>query len=348
MDYSRVRHAGHTFEWRQRGGKNHGSWHSSLAAGRTDSGNHSACAVVALKVARMAVHPAAAIPAIPVSETAPDAAPVSAVSWAAIFAGAVTAAAVSLLLAALGTGLGFASISAWPNSGASVATFSIMTAVWLIVMQWVASGVGGFLTGRLRTKWTGVHTHEVFFRDTAHGFVMWAFATVITVAVVTFAAAGVAREGTRAASTVAAGAMEGAAQNASTPGSVSAYSVDSLLRTSPSTASSGAGNPAETRAEATRILATAFGESGVSAPDKTYLAQLVASRTGLSEAEAEQRVDTVIAQVKAAEVKARQAAEAARKVAATTSIFTALAMLVGAFIACVAAALGGRERDLHI
>src|SRR5262245_44329081 len=101
----------------------------------------------------MAAHPAFA----PYAVDAPaDVSPGSARSWAGIFAGAMAAAAVSLLLAALGTGLGFASISAWPNSGASAATFSVMTAIWLIVMQWVASGVGGFLTGRLRTKWSGL------------------------------------------------------------------------------------------------------------------------------------------------------------------------------------------------
>jgi hypothetical protein len=83
----------------------------------------------------------------------------------------------------------------------------------------------------------------------------------------------------------------------------------------------------------------------VPASDKTYLAQLVAVRTGLSQADSEKRVDDVIAQEKAVEVKARQAADATRKAGAYLSIFTALSMLVGAFIACVAAALGGQQRD---
>src|ERR1044071_2860954 len=151
----------------------------------------------------MSVSSAAATPLEPV---AADESPVSAVSWAAVGAGAAVAAAISLLLAALGTGLGFASISAWPGAGASAATFSVMTAIWLIVMQWIASAVGGYVTGRLRTKWTDLHTHEVFFRDTANGLVTWAAATVVTVAVVALTAAGVAREGTRAVASVAAGA----------------------------------------------------------------------------------------------------------------------------------------------
>ena len=295
----------------------------------------------------MAIHPAAAVP---VTSTGANESAVSAVSWAAIFAGAVTAAAISLLLAALGTGLGFASISAWPNAGASAEAFSVVTAIWLVIMQWLASGVGGFVTGRLRVKWAGLHTHEVFFRDTAHGFAMWAAATVITASVVALAAGGVAREGTRAASTIVAGAAQGATQaGTNAAGNVSAYSVDQLFRAAPSAAPSSAetATSADKSGEAARILATALGKEGLSSDDRAYLAQLVAARTGLSQADAEQRVDRVVSQVKAAETKAREAADAARKIAATTSIFTALAMLIGAFIACVAAALGGRERDQH-
>ncbi len=160
------------------------------------------------------------------------------------------------------------------------------------------------------------------------------------------AAGGIAREGARAASTVVAAGAQGAArEHASFTRQVSAYSVDTLFRAAPSsgnTAPTAAApsSPAETRAEVTRILATALGKEGLTDADKAYLVQLVASRTGLSTAEAEQRVDAVVAQVKAAELKARQAADQARKVASITSIFTALSMLIGAFIACVAAAIG--------
>src|ERR1700751_1470733 len=104
----------------------------------------------------------------------PVEAPLSGVSWPAVIGGAFTAAAVSLILLALGSGFGLASISPWSGSGASVTTFTIVGGIWLLVTQWLASGVGGYVTGRLRTKWAGLHTHEVFFRDTANGFIMWA------------------------------------------------------------------------------------------------------------------------------------------------------------------------------
>lgn len=264
----------------------------------------------------------------------------SAVSWPAIIAGAFVAVSVSLILLALGSGLGLASVSPWSGSGASATTFTAMTAIWLIVVQWLASGMGGYLTGRLRTKWVQTHNNEVFFRDTAHGFVTWALATVVTVALVTSAASSIVGAGVQAASTVAAGAAEGAgavAQNAVGP-----YDVDMLFRSSrpDPTASS-----ADTRAEATRILAKALTDEGLSAADRKYLAELVAARTGITAEEAHQRLDSVTAQVKAADAKVRQAADAARKAGALASLYTALSLLIGAFIASAAAALGGRQRD---
>jgi len=265
----------------------------------------------------------------------------SAVSWPAIFAGAAVAAAASLLLVALGSGLGLASISPWRNDGASAMTFTVTAAIWLIVVQWIASGLGGYLTGRMRTKWVGTHTHEVFFRDTAHGFVTWAVATVITAIIVASAASAAISGGARAASSIASGAAQVGATAASTAqGSSGEYEIDSLFRSS----SANAVSP-DVRAEALRILVKGIGQGEISAADRAYLTELIAARTGISQSDAQQRLDSAIAQLKAAEVKAREVADAARKAASAASIFTALSMLIGAFIACVAAAIGGGQRD---
>ena len=274
----------------------------------------------------------------------------SGVAWPAIFGGAFAAAALSLIVLALGSGFGLASVSPWSNTGASATTFTVMTAIWLIVVQWLASGLGGYLTGRLRTKWVGLHTHEVFFRDTANGFLTWAVATVIGAAFLASAAAsvvsGTATVVAGVASGAAAGASQGVAEQASqsvgTIADPTAYFVDSLYRTDHPSANVSDG---DVRAQSSRILLNGLRNGDVTAPDKTYLVLLVADRTGLSQADAAKRVDEVIAQAKAVEVKARQAADTARKAGAYLSIFTALSMLVGAFIACVAAALGGQQRD---
>lgn len=314
----------------------------------------------------MAYNTAAASPrAVPTGTVVAESANVSAVSWAAVWAGALGAVAISVILIELGIGLGFSSTSAWPNSGASLATLGVMGGVWLILVQWIASGIGGYLAGRLRTKWTGLHTDEVFFRDTAHGFLAWSLGTVIGVLLIAIGSATVIN----ATSRVASGAAQGAASAGTAAATSSAaspvqpiqdrYYADMLFRPAPANtaASNGAttGAPAaqangtrtadDDRAVALRIFARDLPSGNLTPDDRTYLAQTVAARDGISQAEAEQRVDQTVAQIKNAEDQARQAAEKARKAAAFGSIATALAMLVGAFIASVSAALGGKLRD---
>jgi len=241
----------------------------------------------------------------------------SAVSWPAIIAGAVVAAATSLVLLILGSGLGFAMASPW--GAPSVTSFTVMAGIWFIIIQWVASCVGGYLTGRLRTRWIDLHTHEVFFRDTAHGFLAWALSTLLVAALVASAGSF---------------AVGSASREASAP---DAYTLDSLFRSGQVDASPAA---AATRAEAARIVARATVNGGLLPDDRRYLGEMVAARTGLSVAEAEDRVDTVI-------TAAKTAADNARKAASAAAIFTALAMVIGAFIASVSAALGGQLRDEH-
>jgi hypothetical protein len=170
----------------------------------------------------------------------------SAISWSAVLAGAVVAIAISLTLLMVGSAFGLASISPWPGVGAKPTTFTIGAGIWLIVMQWLSSALGGYIAGRMRTRWSSLHTDEVFFRDTAHGLLTWATATLV-VAMVTVLAA--------------------------TLSSIAAQPTDAQLT--------------------------------------------------------------------------NEAAEAARKVAVAFATFTAIAMVVGAFIASVCGAIGGALRDKH-
>jgi hypothetical protein len=265
------------------------------------------------------------------SDTVTGEANSSGVSWPAVIAGTVVAAATSLFLLALGSGLGLASISPWSGSGVSLTTFTVMTAIWLIVVQWAASGLGGYITGRLRSKWVRTHTYEVFFRDTAHGLIMWALASVLGVLLLGSTVVSALGTGARAAASASSGAVDATA-SAANP-----YNIDTLFRSSHPDANGLASN---TSLEATRILGHALTAGQMPSADRTYLAQLVAARGGLSQEQAEQRVDAVMTQ-------AREAADAARKASAMASIYIALSMLIGAFIAGVAAAMGGRVRDMH-
>ncbi|MDB5395008.1 MAG: hypothetical protein JWM91_2514 [Rhodospirillales bacterium] len=283
-------------------------------------------------------------------DTYEGAPPASAVSWGAIIAGAVAAVATTIILLVLGTGIGFSMVSPWYGAGASAATVGVSAVVWLVIVQWLSSGVGGFLAGRLRSRWVRLHTDEMFFRDTAHGFLAWSAASVAGALIFASVAAtgigGVVRGTVDVTSAAAAG---GAAQ-AGTQGAASRaengimeYFVDSLFRSTTAPQS----DRSDYRAEAVRILATSMhgGQVTLSSEDRTYLAQMVATRTGLTQPEAEQRIDGVIVKLNDAATKAKQAADIARKRAAQLAIVSALAMLVGAFIASTAAAIGGRMRD---
>jgi hypothetical protein len=269
-----------------------------------------------------------------------------AVSWGAIVAGAVAAVATTLILLAIGAGVGLSMISPWSGVGASAGTVGVSAVVGLVVTQWVASGIGGFLAGRLRSKWASLHTHEVFFRDTAHGFLSWALATVVGAllfaSVTATGVSGVAKGGADVAAAGAMGAAQGAAGKGDSAGDANGYFIDTLYRSN-----NAADDKSDPRAETGRILvrSTHNGQVALSPEDKTYLAQLVAGKTGLSPQDAGQRVDTVVAQINDAAVKAKQAADVARKRAAQLAIVSALAMLVGAFIAATAGAIGGGIRD---
>ena len=263
----------------------------------------------------------------------------SAVSWAAVFAGAATGVAASLILLAVGAGMGLASVSPWANLGASLTTFTVMTAIWLIFVQWVASGLGGYVTGRFRTRWVGTHEHEVFFRDTAHGLLTWSVATLIAVVFVSSSAL----VAVRSATSVAGSAAQATGEAHQTPTDAFAYDVDDLYRsTRPEDATTD-----HSRAETATILANGALRGSLPAADRGYLVQLVAARTGITPAEAQSRVGAVVAREQAMQQQAREAADAARRAGAKLAFSTALAMLIGAFIACVAAALGGQQRDEH-
>src|SRR6202167_2718244 len=149
----------------------------------------------------------------------------SAVSWGAIAAGAVGAAALTLLLIAFGAGLGLSGVSPWSDSGVSASTFKTGTGIYLVCVAVMSSAVGGYLAARMRTKWVGVHSHEVFFRDTAHGFIAWAFATLISASALSSATSYLAN------GTVA--GLGGAASQSARSVNPAEISVDKLFRTDP-------------------------------------------------------------------------------------------------------------------
>src|SRR5581483_9563844 len=196
-------------------GGHYGSRNSALAARGADPRHHPHHAPLAL---RRNIMVTTVVDDVTTARTAVAARTGSAVSWGSIIGGAVAAAAVATILLALGSGIGLSAVSPWPGSGISATTFGMTGAVWLVITQWLSSGLGGYLSGRLRTKTVGLHTDEVFFRDTAHGFLSWALSTLIGVGLLAAAMTWAATEAARNASMVTAGTAAGVSQGASQQG----------------------------------------------------------------------------------------------------------------------------------
>jgi hypothetical protein len=252
-----------------------------------------------------------------------------AVSWGAVLAGAAAAAAFSLILLVLGSGLGLTALSPWGDRSGSAAKFGFAAIVWVMVTQIMASGLGGYLAGRLRARYVRAQADETYFRDTAHGFVAWAIATLFAAGVLASALSGLG-------STVARATSEAA-------GGPSAYLMDSLLRRD---LEASARNPMaggflltpETRAEIGRIYVQALTTPAMSEPDLKYVSGLVSASTGSSAADAERRVQQVFTQ-------AKEAADKARKALIHATLWLFVSLLAGAFAASWFAVIGGRERD---
>jgi hypothetical protein len=255
---------------------------------------------------------------------------VSGVSWPAVAAGAVVSLALTLVLLSFGTGLGLSVVSPWSGSGVSATTFKIGTGIYLVVMAMLASSIGGYIAGRLRSRWIGVHSDEVYFRDTAHGFIAWAFASVL-------GAILLATPATSLIGGAVTGASQGAASSASQAGPMDGY-VDTLMRSDAPAAQTSA-SPQDSRGEMVRLFTRSFKSGSELKPaDREYVVKVVAARTGLAQPEAEKRVNEVVTQVKAD-------LDAARKASAQLAFWLTASLLLGAFCASLAATEGGGLRD---
>ena len=302
----------------------------------------------------------------------------SAVSWAAVFAGAIAAAALALIFLILGLGLGMTAVSPWASQGVGAGTFGIAATVWLTVTQVLAAGLGGYLAGRLRTKWVAVHTDEVYFRDTAHGFLAWAVAALVTASALASATGAIVSSGVQAGAAIAGTAVTGAVGAATAAASggggdsagrsasdAGSYFIDSLFRkdnasaTASANTSAGSANADATSAssattsaaEVSRIFISSLRTGTLPAEDVRYVGQVVAQRTALSQADAEKRVNETFTRMQTklreTENASRETADKTRKASAYAALWIFVSLLTGAFAASLAATFGGRRRDLQ-
>jgi hypothetical protein len=254
---------------------------------------------------------------------------VAGISWPAVAAGAVVTCALTVVLIAFGLGLGLSVVSPWAGSGVSATTFKIGTGLYLIVIAMLSSSIGGYIAGRLRTRWIGVHSDEVYFRDTAHGFVAWAFASVLGTILLASPVSSLIEGGGSAA-------VQGSASAGRSSGPMDGY-VDTLLRSD--APASQQGNSNQSRGELDRLMVSSFRDgSDLKPSDREYVSKVVAARTGLSQADAAKRVNEVVTQ-------AKSDIDATRKATAQLAFWLTASLLMGAFCSSLAATEGGGLRD---
>jgi len=288
------------------------------------------------------------------------------VSWSAVFAGATVAAALSLILLLIGAGLGLSSVSPWAGEGVGAEALGWSTIVWVTFMSLAASGLGGYIAGRLRRKWVGIHTDEVYFRDTAHGLLAWGVSTLAMATLLASVAAAIVSGGARAGAEivggVAASASAAAVNSAEEFDGEAAnpldYFVDALFRPGPAASSASAAPRAATdrttdrAAEVSRIFINALSaREPLPQEDLDYVTRLVAERTELTTQQAERRVRDVYertqARIDELQSATKEAADTAAKASAYTSLWLSVALLAGALLASFAATCGGRQRDFE-
>ncbi|EHK58916.1 hypothetical protein [Allomesorhizobium alhagi] len=267
------------------------------------------------------------------------------VDWPAIFAGTIFATAISFVLLAFGSALGLSLASPYEGSGISLFWFSIVAALWLLWVQISSFIAGGYLTGRLRRRKHDATEDESDIRDGSHGLIVWALGALIGAFIAVSGISGVASTAATSMSTIAAGGAGAAAEGEDPLSGAYDLLVDRFLRSGDPAAPPAS---AEARDEIGRVLAAAVADGALNDADRQYLTTTIAARAGLDEAQAQQRVDALLADAQAAEAEARQAAETARKVAMIAAFVTAASFLVSAVGAYYGATLGGNHRDNQI
>lgn len=305
-----------------------------------------------------------AIATVPVAVATP--APVAlstarSVQWGPVILGALGASAISMVLFTFGAGIGLSAVSAHPYAGASAKALAVISALYAAITLVASFAAGGYVAGRMRLPSTEeLDEHE--FRDGAHGFGVWALAIVFGGVIAVSGIAGIAKTVVQSTAAVAGGAAAGAASNpalgqiATSP---TDYAVDRILAPAPAAAPAAGGAApapgatpapatpaarADMTAPVTRIFAATLKSGQLDAPDRATLVAIVQQQTGLPQAEAEKRVDEAYTELKNAEQKVRDAAEAARKAALITAFGVAATLLLGCAAACAGAAAGSRHR----
>ena len=280
------------------------------------------------------------------------------VEWGPILAGAIAASALSFLLLTFGSAIGLSLTSPWPNSGVRLWVVALAVGWWAVAVQIASFAAGGYLAGRMRSRWAE-SIEESEFRDSAHGFMVWAVGVLFGGLLLAFTGGAALKTATQSAAMIVGGASSGAANALSQSGPID-YAVDLLLRAEPTPGTPPSAAPRQAqpgpvagtqrddqalRSEVGRIFAATIQNREFSGRDRNYLVRVIQARTGLPEADAQNRVDAAVNEARDLEIKAREQADKARRAAIVTGFIAAASLLISLVAACYFAGIGGRHRN---
>jgi hypothetical protein len=261
--------------------------------------------------------------------------------WPAVFAGAVIASAISLVLITFGSAIGLSLVSPFAKTGMSAVGLGIALGLWLVWVQVSSFMAGGYVTGRMRRRAYDASEHESDVRDGMHGLVMWGTGVLIGALFLALSAGGAATTAVTAAGGAAQAAGEKMANAAAQGTNPLSQAVDTAFRTSRPEA----GSSADARDEVMAIVARGIAQDDIPEADRTYLAQVISARTDVPEDEAKTRVDTMVTNAQRAAEEAKEQAERAKHFAVIAAFVAAASLAISAAAAFWAAGMGGRHRD---
>jgi hypothetical protein len=248
------------------------------------------------------------------------------IGWTPVLAGAVVAAALYFVLLSFGAAIGLAVASPSSTWRDTSSALTLLGGLWLLLASLASFGLGGYIAGNLRSPWASSLPHRVEFRDGIHGLVVWGVAVLLGAILAVAATRTVAPRSDMTSGTTA----------ASEP--LLAFELDRLFRSDRDPINAG---DSELRAQASRIITSGLGHSSIAADDRAYLVQMVATRTGLAQPEAESRVDRAFRQ-------SSEAISRARRAAVILAFMIAASLMLGAAVSWLAASAGGQHRDTSV
>ncbi|MGO4408068.1 hypothetical protein AB4Z10_27920 [Bosea sp. RAF48] len=260
------------------------------------------------------------------------------VQWGPILGGAVIATAISTIMTVFGSAIGLSMVSVDFEKSSSATALAIAGALWALWVMASATMAGGYLAGRMRQPNFDANGEERKVRDATHGLLVWATGALLITVVATSSLFGAAKTAASGVASASSGLASLVSQNVDPL----AMTLDNVMR------ANGQPPTAQERDEASRIFVSALKNDKIEQSDRDYLASRLAARSGISEQDAQKRIDDSYARLSQARETAKQAAERARKIAVLTAFLTAAALLVGAAAAAWAATLGGEHRDENL